>query len=1133
MAYLTKEHVQELYDTFGELRVLDDIIHYRAADDPPAPILGYPKSEDTVNEYENFTGKELDQFVDGAVKYFLKCGLRPNAREVIGILAPSNVEFLVTLFALSRLGYTILILSLRIPPVAIVNLLKQSSCNIIAVGDAQQISDTIAAVSKGRSLQKVVLPTRAQYGRPRPSNESPFVRQFDRETETDEIAVIMHSSGSTGLPKSVSLSHGNLLTHPVRGAGMNHFGALPLYHIYGLATTLQAMYMRKIANLFSASLPMTADTLMAAIEATQPEIFHAVPYSLGLLVEHERAMPYLKTLKMVTASGARTPDELGERLVQENVNFGVVFGCTEAGQLGESMRREKGDDTWDYVRVYSNIRDSIQFEPIGNGLFEAVYLQTHPGLAPSIGNSDDPAPGSWRSKDVFAPHSSIPDMWKYVTRIDDRITLTNGEKVLPLPIEGRIRQDELVREAVVVGVDRAIPGVLIFRASDHLSTEEFLDAVWPSIEDANSHAESFSQITKSMVALLPSNVEYPRTDKGSIIRAQVNEEFADYIDEMYYRLEGDQDGDLQLDLAGIESFLKDTYKDVVGTTLESLDIDLFNAGVDSLKAIQMRRIIQKTLDLSGKQLSSNIIYEKGNFKTLAKYLFSLSPGGHNLSENEHKTLLMKELIQKFSSFGDTVSNDICRIHLLTEMQILTGATGSLGAHTLAQMVDSHNTRKVYCLVRGGNPMDRVLQSLKERGITLEPLSKHKIVALSTDLSQPDLGLTEKMMEQLKTEVSLIFHLAWPVNFSIHLQSFEPHLAGLRTLLKLSLDVYRSEPAQLFFASSISTAENTPPPALIADAPVDNLSHALDMGYAQSKLVGEHMVLNAARSGARSYVLRIGQIVGDLQSGFWNDNEYVPSMIRSALVMKALPALNQNCSWIPVDTLATAILEVSRTLQSAPKPCAIDSTNPPVIYNMCNPQLFSWDQLLYKAREAGLEFERVPYGDWMQLLRNSASNGDEEQNPAVKLLDYFELRYRMSNSTSVEIAGITDGKVNGANPKGSTINSAAINDSKLNGTSPNDSKVSGANPKDSSANGTAITSLKVNDANTHANRINDTTHSDTTSLNSASDPGTENIGVTFDTAAVLRDSTVLRQPPNIIEDGYVQKFMSKWLERWVH
>lgn len=134
----------------------------------------------------------------------------------------------------------------------------------------------------------------------------------------------------------------------------------------------------------------------------------------------------------------------------------------------------------------------------------------------------------------------------------------------------------------------------------------------------------------------------------------MNEKFADYIDEMYHGLEGDQEGDLQLDLAGSESFLKNTYKDVVGTTLESLGIDLFNAGLDSLEAIQMRHTIQRTLNLNGNHLKTNVIYEQGNLATLARYLFSLSPGGHNISRSDDKTLVMKRLIQKYSSFGKTV-----------------------------------------------------------------------------------------------------------------------------------------------------------------------------------------------------------------------------------------------------------------------------------------------------------------------------------------------------------------------------------------------------------------------------------------------------------------------------------------------
>lgn len=312
------------------------------------------------------------------------------------------------------------------------------------------------------------------------------------------------------------------------------------------------------------------------------------------------------------------------------------------------MRREKGDDSWNYLRIYANIRKYVYMNPLGDNLYECVYLKGHPAL--STFNSDSPAPGSWHSKDVFIPHSTIPDVWKYVTRVDDRVTLVNGEKVLPLPIEGRIREDELVREAVVVGVDQSIPGLLIFRAkvADRMSDEAYLDAIWPSVADANSRAEAFSQIARDMITLIPSNVDYPQTDKGSIIRAQVYNKFADQVKEMYAKLEDNHQGGLQLDVPALEEYLMTTFRDTIGVPLESLEMDFFNAGVDSLKAIQMRRIIQKNLELNGKQLSLNVVYESRNAKQLAQYLFALSHGEEFQQGNESS--LMRQLIDKYSGF---------------------------------------------------------------------------------------------------------------------------------------------------------------------------------------------------------------------------------------------------------------------------------------------------------------------------------------------------------------------------------------------------------------------------------------------------------------------------------------------------
>ncbi|KAI5860470.1 hypothetical protein GGS23DRAFT_613703 [Durotheca rogersii] len=984
MANLTQERVQCLYDTFGELDVIDDIIRHRAADVPPAPILGYPRTEDSVDDYERFTGQQLDRLIDGAVKHFIRLGLKPNTGKVAAILAPSNVDFIVTFFALSRLGYTVLCLSLRIPPVAILNLLNQTDCEIIVYGTLPHISANVKVVSGERRVELLQIPRRPDYDNQDAAGEARFVRAFDRAEERGRMALIMHSSGSTGLPKAVALTHTNVLTHAILGAGLDNFAALPLYHMYGVSTTLQAMYRRKTAYLFNTSIPLTAENLVAALTKVGADVVHAVPYALGLLAEQPRGIAYLRCCKIVTSAGARTPDELGDRLVAEGINLGVVFGTTEAGLLGDTMRRVDGDDSWNYIRIYSHIRKYIHMDVVGENQFECVYLKGHPGLSTS--NSDDPAPGSWRSKDVFVPHPTIPDVWKYVTRIDDRITLVNGEKVLPLPIEGRVREDSLVREAVVVGVDRPIPGLLLFRAerADHLSDDAFLDAVWPTVEDANSRAEGFSQITRDMICVLSSESEYPRTDKGNIIRNQLYRVFSKEIDELYSKLNGASEGSLRLDLPGLEEVICAAYKTVTGTTLDSVEVDFYSAGIDSLRAIQIRRIFQETLYLNGKQLGTNVVYDYRNAKGLAQYLFSLSQGG-DVSQNDSQSLV-KQFIDKYSSPGEIV--------------LLTGATGSIGAHILAQMLNSSEYSKVYCLVRGSTPMQRILNSLKQRRLEVSPSGLEKIVAVTADVSKLDFGLGGSFMEQLRAEVRLIVHIAWPVNFNIHLHSFEPQLAGLYNLLNLSVSVQRPEPARLFFCSSISTATNTTGPAIIPDAAIEDFEQTAGTGYAQSKLVGEHMVRNAARRGARSYVLRIGQIVGDTQNGVWNDNEFIPSMIRSALTLKALPVLESPCSWLPVDTLATTVLQLARTLSSAPRPLAIDARDPPIFYNVVNPHVFSWDALLRELRGvAGLEFDAVPVHEWLEALRVSAARGDEEVNPAVRLLGYFEAELSTASDES--------------------------------------------------------------------------------------------------------------------------------------
>ncbi len=77
MSHLTQDRVRQLYEEFGDLKVLDDIICHRARDKLQVPILGYPKYPDRVDEYEQFTGRQLDCFIDAAVKRYISLGLQP------------------------------------------------------------------------------------------------------------------------------------------------------------------------------------------------------------------------------------------------------------------------------------------------------------------------------------------------------------------------------------------------------------------------------------------------------------------------------------------------------------------------------------------------------------------------------------------------------------------------------------------------------------------------------------------------------------------------------------------------------------------------------------------------------------------------------------------------------------------------------------------------------------------------------------------------------------------------------------------------------------------------------------------------------------------------------------------------
>jgi thioester reductase-like protein len=321
----------------------------------------------------------------------------------------------------------------------------------------------------------------------------------------------------------------------------------------------------------------------------------------------------------------------------------------------------------------------------------------------------------------------------------------------------------------------------------------------------------------------------------------------------------------------------------------------------------------------------------------------------------------------------------------------------VGAHVLFELLNDDSVSTVYCLTRKASPLKAVRRSLLERGLLRSPEQTSKVVGLNGSLDRPDFRLDPvgRIFRDMQDSVSLIIHTAWPVNFNLPLADFEPHIQGLYNLIEFSLSVRRLEPAVMMFCSSISAALGISS-GTIHEAPLD-LDSAL-MGYGQSKLVGEKMISLARQSGARTYSLRIGQVSGHSEKGLWNDSEVIPLMIRSALTLRALPELRQDCSWLPVDKLASVVLELAESCSAPDRDVGPNRASAPSgvayvddsIYHVYNSRVFPWSELLATLRRNGFQFQTLAFEEWLQLLRESEARGEENINPAVKLIHHYEL-----------------------------------------------------------------------------------------------------------------------------------------------
>lgn len=70
-------------------------------------------------------------------------------------------------------------------------------------------------------------------------------------------------------------------------------------------------------------------------------------------------------------------------------------------------------------------------------------------------------------------------------------------------------------------------------AIETIPSVEVVEKIWPVVEAANQASEAYTRISKDMIRVLPYGCQFPRADKGSVIRQAFYKQFANEIEEAY------------------------------------------------------------------------------------------------------------------------------------------------------------------------------------------------------------------------------------------------------------------------------------------------------------------------------------------------------------------------------------------------------------------------------------------------------------------------------------------------------------------------------------------------------------------------------------------------------------------------
>lgn len=920
-----------------------------------ATVNHYPGNTAIVCDNISITFSQLDQASNKVAHCLLAEGI--GRSSLVPIWLDRSVDLIIAIVGILKTGAAYIPVDYAYPPNRLAYILSDAGADLLITDHKHRnlIPQGVRAVSLAD--QEVQQQTTGSVNRP---------------VTAENLAYVIYTSGSTGNPKGVMVAHQSI-QHLVSWHNM-HFSVTPESKLSFVAGTSFDIAVWEIWSSLAAGSTLYIANNEERTNAAQlldyydrHQITHGfVPTILAPDIVHSSTQRKLALLYLFTA---------GEKLKPVNtqgLSYTLIdyYGPTECTVYATytTVNRPDGQYVSTIGKPLANTQAYIlnpHMEPLPAGqagelcisgvcLSKGYWNNADLTNQKFIANPFRQGEKLYKTGDLacWLPDGNI----EFIGRIDNQVKI-RGYRIELGEIESVMSKAPYVGKAVVIARENS-------RQNKTLAAFIVPEGVAPAVGDKDA-AHAIRHYLKQELPgyMIPAYFVFldkiPVTVNGKTDIRRLHE----------YPL---HDSLTEEVITGPETEMEEIITGIWAGLLDRVAIDttdnFFDIGGDSLLVAVAAAHIAGKLDV---KVYMRDIYQYPTVQSLARVLAERRETAANIPLEDVEPVT--ELQNDVYLAPDTVIKGHFDKHVLKNPDniFLTGVTGFIGIYLLDELLNRTNAT-IYCLVRAANTYDawmKIDAVLTKFNVTIREELKKRVVPVTGDLTQSDIGLARQQYDQLAGSIDIIYHSASSVNF-IEPYSYNkaPNVDGLRQIIKFAAHTKLKCLALMSTISVYSWGHQFTHKTVMTeqdDIRQNILAVSKDIGYVRSKYVMEAIADLAASQGLPVVTYRLGYAICHSTTGAFAPYQWWSNLVKVCLRYNAYPDLVElREGLITVDYMARSVVHITSNPNSIGlKFNLIASPSENLTLN----QFFALLQQYYP-----ITIQPLPYKEWRALWENDSS-----------------------------------------------------------------------------------------------------------------------------------------------------------------